>query len=364
MGCLRLDILAQETNKAELKIIGSENELTQKNTAQKEHSYIKARYYSPWIAKFISVDPKAMKYNYQSPYVYAENDPIGKIDINGEGTGNTKKSGGGGGKGSGSSGGTGGKGNAGAKTQVHTVESGETLSGIAKANHTTVEALRKANNLDPSNDRNLQVGTKLSIPSSGTKGNNNNSLNSALPNTYNTMPAMSTNVSILITALPDKTTKSSSTPWMKTASSQLGVKEATGHNDGPAVEGYLKTVNLGKGNPWCSAFVNWVMEKDKIKGTNSGLAYSWKSWGQKLDKPAYGAIAIMNYSHVAFVAGTNKDGRIVLLGGNQGRPGSVNLSPNPTNKVVSYRYPAGYKPNYNLPSYNLKGRSLNFKSTH
>lgn len=42
------------------------------------------------------------------------------------------------------------------------------------------------------------------------------------------------------------------------ARSQLGVREATGHNDGPAVERYLAYTGHKKGAPWCAAFVSWV----------------------------------------------------------------------------------------------------------
>jgi RHS repeat-associated protein len=49
--------------------------------------YYGARYYSPWTCRFVSVDPKSLKYVHQSPFVYADNNPIGKIDHNGEGTG-------------------------------------------------------------------------------------------------------------------------------------------------------------------------------------------------------------------------------------------------------------------------------------
>ncbi|TDO20307.1 C40 family peptidase [Pedobacter duraquae] len=45
------------------------------------------------------------------------------------------------------------------------------------------------------------------------------------------------------------------------ASQQLGVREATGHNDGQAVEAYLGYVGLKKGNPWCAAFVSWVFKQ-------------------------------------------------------------------------------------------------------
>ena len=64
----------------------------------------------------------------------------------------------------------------------------------------------------------------------------------------------------------------------------------------------------------------------------------------------------MNYSHVGFVAGKNDDGRIVVLGGNQGN--ALNYSPNAISAVLQYRYPKGFKPNYNLPAFKLRGRSL------
>lgn len=49
------------------------------------------------------------------------------------------------------------------------------------------------------------------------------------------------------------------------ARSQLGVVEATGHNDGRAVEAYLEITRLPKGNPWCAAFISWVYWKGGYK---------------------------------------------------------------------------------------------------
>lgn len=45
------------------------------------------------------------------------------------------------------------------------------------------------------------------------------------------------------------------------AESQIGVREKTGNNNGVAVESYLAVTGLGKGNPWCAAFVSWVYFK-------------------------------------------------------------------------------------------------------
>ncbi|SKB49852.1 hypothetical protein SAMN05660841_00896 [Sphingobacterium nematocida] len=42
------------------------------------------------------------------------------------------------------------------------------------------------------------------------------------------------------------------------ASEELGTSEATGNNDGPRIEQYLRYTNLGKGYEWCSAYVSWV----------------------------------------------------------------------------------------------------------
>lgn len=39
------------------------------------------------------------------------------------------------------------------------------------------------------------------------------------------------------------------------ASQYLGIEEKTGRNDGPEVERFLAAVGLGKGQPWCAAFV-------------------------------------------------------------------------------------------------------------
>lgn len=41
------------------------------------------------------------------------------------------------------------------------------------------------------------------------------------------------------------------------AAAEIGVREATGKNDGPRVEEYLRYTHLGSGHEWCAAFVSW-----------------------------------------------------------------------------------------------------------
>lgn len=49
--------------------------------------------------------------------------------------------------------------------------------------------------------------------------------------------------------------------------SQIGVREATGKNDGKDVEKYLRSTGLGKGYAWCAAFVHWCLDQAKIPNT-------------------------------------------------------------------------------------------------
>lgn len=56
--------------------------------------------------------------------------------------------------------------------------------------------------------------------------------------------------------------------------SQLGVRELTGKNDGLQVEAYLKTVGLGKGYAWCAAFVKWCLIRANIPNNLNAMALS------------------------------------------------------------------------------------------
>jgi len=55
----------------------------------------------------------------------------------------------------------------------------------------------------------------------------------------------------------------------KIYTSQIGIREK-GSNSGPAVEQYLRYVNLPKGNPWCAAFVCWVFGQANIDNPRTG----------------------------------------------------------------------------------------------
>lgn len=51
--------------------------------------------------------------------------------------------------------------------------------------------------------------------------------------------------------------------------SEIGVREKPS-NSGPQVEKYLKYVHLLRGNPWCAAFVCWVLGEAGVENPRSG----------------------------------------------------------------------------------------------
>ncbi len=159
-------------------------------------------------------------------------------------------------------------------------------------------------------------------------------------------------------ASPKTATSSSktSTSWMDAAKKETRTIEIVGKQNNSRVLEYHSIVNGPKNDDenggWCSSFVNWSFAQVGITGSKSASAGSWGNWGQTLDKPAYGAVGIVNGgTHVGFVAGYSATGKIILLGGNQGNPGAVRYSPFPVSDITQYVYPSNYTPNYSLQTY-------------
>lgn len=62
----------------------------------------------------------------------------------------------------------------------------------------------------------------------------------------------------------------------KVYTDEVGVREATGKNDGPRVEEYLRSVGRKKGDAWCAAFVHWALTQCGVTGLpKSGWSPSW-----------------------------------------------------------------------------------------
>ena len=126
------------------------------------------------------------------------------------------------------------------------------------------------------------------------------------------------------------------TPWMDIAKTQIGVTKAIGHNDGVQIEKYLKSVGLGKGHPWCAAFVNWCLNQAGNEGAGA-RRNNYLNWGIPLNEPKYGAVAIFNTGHVGFYAEKNGENYKILHGNWSDKVSfSTNIKPS---EIKFFRFP-------------------------
>lgn len=110
---------------------------------------------------------------------------------------------------------------------------------------------------------------------------------------------------------------------------------------------------------WCADFVNATLKQAGMAGTNSGMARSFLNYGQPVDTPQKGDIAVFRrgdpngpYGHVGFYEGDDPGG-IRVLGGNQGN--AVSSAVYPREQLLGFRRPvAGEQPSavaQNMPAY-------------
>lgn len=137
--------------------------------------------------------------------------------------------------------------------------------------------------------------------------------------------------------------------WMTIARSEIGVREFAGDADNPQVVEYFKAIDgpfaiQGQDETaWCSAFVNWCFDRAGIAGTRSPAARSWTRWGQAIEAPVVGCVAVLWrgspsgwQGHVGFYIRETSD-YIWLLGGNQND--AVSIARYPKKRLLGYRMP-------------------------
>jgi len=173
MGCRKL---TYREELATLKVVSNNLTITSKSSVWKncyryvgkekdEESgmyYYGARYYAPWLCRFISCDPLKADYAHLTPYQNANNKVINEVDIDGmqgsgEGTSQeSSSSGGGGGTDNGKTEHAGGE----ITGTNYTVKQGDTLYSIGKRTGTSTDDLRSANGIEGSD---ISPGQELKI---------------------------------------------------------------------------------------------------------------------------------------------------------------------------------------------------------
>lgn len=132
--------------------------------------------------------------------------------------------------------------------------------------------------------------------------------------------------------------------WLIEARRHIGTREIPGVKHHPKIVQWWKGIRRGgikdDETPWCAAFVGACLERVGIVSSRFESARSYLQWGRPIAMPRVGCIAVLGRTgggHVGFVTGCDTQGRIILLGGNQGN--MVNEAAFPTSRVIGYRWP-------------------------
>lgn len=194
------------------------------------------------------------------------------------------------------------------RPRTHVVRAGDTLWALARRYDTDVATLARLNGIPDPNL--IHVGDRLSLPGGGGGGR--------------TRPT---------DGAPPASTPSTGRgggDWMRIARGEQGQSEIRGSADNARIVQYHQTTTLRATDdetPWCSSFVNWTMERAGYRGTDSAAAVSWRNWGDGvaggLANAREGDIVVIQRKgagsgghHVGFFS-RSAPGGFVLLGGNQ-----------------------------------------------
>jgi uncharacterized protein (TIGR02594 family) len=143
-------------------------------------------------------------------------------------------------------------------------------------------------------------------------------------------------------------------PWYNTALGEVGVAELPGEKHSERVLEYLATCHRKRGGnlgtwaagrdetAWCSAFVNWCLQRAGVKGTRHAAARSYTAWGRETI-PRKGAIVVLKRDgggHVGFLDRREGD-QLYIIGGNQ--TNRVSVAAYPDSRLLDYRWPTGVR---------------------
>lgn len=133
-------------------------------------------------------------------------------------------------------------------------------------------------------------------------------------------------------------------PWLANAEKHVGLAEIPGKDTAPTIRRWLLALKAwwqDDETPWCGVYVAEAMREAGMPLPQHWYrAKGWLDWGYKLDAPVFGCVVIFEREgggHVGFAVGRNADGRLLVLGGNQGN--RVSVAPFDQSRVIGYRWP-------------------------
>ncbi len=155
--------------------------------------------------------------------------------------------------------------------------------------------------------------------------------------------------------------------WLMLARAYIGVREIKGPRHEPQILKWWTAIRApfrDDETPWCGAFVGGVLEEARLPIVAGGAAArNWLKLPITLNKAAVGAVVVFwrgsrdgASGHVGFVVGKDRNGNLMVLGGNQGD--AVNIKPFARNRVLGYRWPSVWpdESRFRLPVLDSDGR--------
>lgn len=134
-------------------------------------------------------------------------------------------------------------------------------------------------------------------------------------------------------------------PWITEARKFVGLTEIPGKQHNPTIVNWLSTLRAWWSDdetPWCGTFVaHCCREAGRDVPANWFRALAWQDAGTRLSTPAFGCIAVFSRvggGHVGFVVGRDRQGNIMVLGGNQGN--KVSIARFDPARVTAYVWPS------------------------
>jgi uncharacterized protein (TIGR02594 family) len=133
-------------------------------------------------------------------------------------------------------------------------------------------------------------------------------------------------------------------PWIAEARKHIGTREIPGARHEPKILQWWKAIKRGgiksDETAWCAAFCGGCLEAAGIVSSRFESAKSYLDWGVPLASPVTGCVVVFSRDgggHVGFVVGADANGRLMVLGGNQGN--AVSIAPFDRARVAGYRWP-------------------------
>ena len=144
--------------------------------------------------------------------------------------------------------------------------------------------------------------------------------------------------------------------WVEEARKHIGLREVKGARHSPSIVAWLEKMGSFSDeekawwredeSAWCGLFTGYCLGvSDRFVVSNWYRALAWQSpMLTKLSAPAYGCIVTFNRKgggHVGFVVGVDKNGYLMVLGGNQSD--QVSIVPFHPDRVSGLYWPSFYK---------------------